>query len=390
MKVTFVSNYINHHQLPFSGEMYARLGEDYRFIQVEPMEEERVSMGWAVEVGSIPYLLLYYEEKALCDRLLLESDIVIFGGTDREDIIQPRLKTDRITIRNSERLYREGQWKAISPRGLCRKYADHTQYRSRSVYLLCCGGYVASDFHLVRAYPDKMLKWGYFPETRKYEMQELPNEHKTDCVELMWAGRFLELKHPEYALLAAQRLRQKGISFHLTMIGDGEQKPAIERKIREKQLQDVITLSGFQRPERVRDLMEQSHVFLFTSNRLEGWGAVLNESMNSGLAVVANHAIGAVPFLLRHGENGLVYQDGNTEEFLDYVEQAAADGLLRRKLGRNAYHTIADEWNAQNGAECLLHFCENLLQGKTEYEAKGPCSAAEVIALRKGYDYVRK
>ena len=46
MKITFVSNYINHHQIPFSNACYGELGDGYRFIQTEPMEEERVAMGW--------------------------------------------------------------------------------------------------------------------------------------------------------------------------------------------------------------------------------------------------------------------------------------------------------------------------------------------------------
>ena len=46
MKVTFISNYINHHQIPLSDELYQIWGEDYTFIQTEPMEEERIKMGW--------------------------------------------------------------------------------------------------------------------------------------------------------------------------------------------------------------------------------------------------------------------------------------------------------------------------------------------------------
>lgn len=390
MKITFVSNYINHHQIPFSNEMFQRLGDDYRFIQVEPMEEERVRMGWGVDAKSIPYVLLYYEKKQLCDRLILESDIVIFGGTQQEEIISPRLQTERITIRNSERLYREGQWKAVSPRGLVRKYKDHTRYRNKQVYLLCCGGYVASDFHLVRSYPDKMLKWGYFPETRTYPVDRLPNEQKADSVRLLWTGRFLTLKHPEYAVLAAERLLQKGYAFHLTMIGDGEKRAAVEQLIEAKNLTEHITLRGFLKPQEVRRYMEQAHIYLFTSNQLEGWGAVLNEAMNSGLAVLANHAIGAVPFLVKHGENGMVYRNGRPEEFLDYVEQLAEDAQLRKRLGRQAYDTIIKLWNAQRGADCLLRFCAQALAGSPVFEQEGPCSQAKVVSVRKGYQYVRR
>ena len=42
MKVTFVSNYINHHQIPISNVLFRELGKDYTFIQTEPMEEERI------------------------------------------------------------------------------------------------------------------------------------------------------------------------------------------------------------------------------------------------------------------------------------------------------------------------------------------------------------
>ena len=47
----------------------------------------------------------------------------------------------------------------------------------------------------------------------------------------------------------------------------------------------------------------------------EGWGAVLNEAMNSGCACIASHAIGSAGFLIEHGENGFVYRDGDMDDF---------------------------------------------------------------------------
>ena len=49
VKAVFISNYINHHQIPFSNALYEQLGDDYHFIQTEPMEEERIAMGWGLE-----------------------------------------------------------------------------------------------------------------------------------------------------------------------------------------------------------------------------------------------------------------------------------------------------------------------------------------------------
>ena len=117
MKLTIVSNYINHHQIPMSNELYRKLGRDFAFVQTSRMEEDRVKMGWGSEILSIPYLKLYYEEEERCARLIMDSDIVLFGGVEDESYIKPRLHAGKIVIRASERLYREGQWKSISPRG---------------------------------------------------------------------------------------------------------------------------------------------------------------------------------------------------------------------------------------------------------------------------------
>jgi len=393
MKLTFVSNYINHHQMPVSNYLYGKLGADYTFVQTEPMEQERAAMGWSVEGEKIPYLRCYYEEEQLCKELIAESDVVVFGGVEDESYIRERLASGKPVIRYSERLYREGQWKAVSPRGLLKKYKDHTRYRNKEVYLLCSGAYVASDFHIVQAYPEKMYQWGYFTEAKKYDIDKLLQDKPgacTDKVEILFAGRFMPLKHPEYALKLAEHLREKKIDFHLTMVGGGELDEQLRQYAAEKNLSREVTFTGFLKPDKVREQMENADIFLMTSNYLEGWGAVINEAMNSGCAVLADAKIGAVPFLLRHEHNGMVYADGNIKEFLSYGERLASDKPLRRKIGRNAYDTIVSFWNPEYAAESLLRFAEGILQGKQVINREGPLSRALVISPRKGYSYTRR
>lgn len=393
MKLTFVSNYINHHQIPVSNELYRLLGEDYTFIQTEPIEAERLQMGWQDEGGELPYLRLFYEEPEVCGKLILDSDAVVFGGTDEESYIKPRLAAGKLVLRYSERIYKSGQWKAVSPRGLKKKYEDHTRYRKAPVYLLCSGGYVASDFHLVRAYPGKMFKWGYFPETRHLDKSMLLGKHREGEVSLMWAGRFIDWKHPEMPILLAEYLKEKGYAFHLSMVGGGEMEEKLRRMIAEKKLEREITLCGYLKPAQVREKMEQTEVYLFTSDYKEGWGAVLNEAMNSGCAVLASHAIGAVPFLLRHGENGMIFESGSVKDMCGKAELLLKDAGVRRKLGETAYETILQEWNAEKAADRLVEITGKLMEsvdrksvvqdiGKLAY-GSGPLSAAEVIAPGK-------
>ena len=405
MRFIFISNYINHHQIPFCDAMYRTLGSDFAFLQTQPMEAERVAMGWHEDV-KCPYLLKYYEEPERCQKWIDECDVVMFGGVEDESYIAERLKQGKAVIRCSERLYREGQWKAVSPRGLRKKYLDHTRYRKQDIYILCAGAYVPSDFHIVRAYPGKMLKWGYFPETKHYDLEELFAGKKAGSI--LWAARFLALKHPELPVELAKWLKDQGYAFHINMIGGGEQQHEVEKLIAEYHVEDCVTLLGYRTPEEVRAAMEEADIYLATSDRLEGWGAVVNEAMNSGCAVVADHMMGAVPFLLQHNVNGMVYRDGQKQMLFDDVKRLLDDRELCRKLGVNAYETIVEEWNAEEAATRLIHFCvqhgflpQECEGGKSEgqtYETRkkvdgempqqGPCSPAPVISERKMFAYL--
>ena len=385
MKITFVSNYINHHQIPFCEVLYEHLGEDYWFIQTQAMEEERIRLGW--DLQQLPaYVRCTYEEQEACEKRIMDSDVVIWGGVEDESMLQPRLQAGKPVFRYSERLYKTGQWKAISPRGLRKKYLDHTRYRRKGVYLLCAGAYVASDFHIIRAYPGKMYRWGYFPACKEYDMEALWQEkdYTTECKEILWAARFIDWKHPQLVIEMAEELLRSRKDFHVTMIGTGDLVPEIEHMIQDRGLEEWITLAGTKTPGEVRSAMEKAPIFLMTSDRQEGWGAVMNEAMNSGCAVIANRMVGATPFLLEQGRNGYWYHKGEAKELAELVVPLLENRELCKKTGMQAYDTIVKEWNANVAAERFLQICKDVVEGKEPQVCwkSGPCSKAEIIKER--------
>lgn len=391
MQIIFVSNYINHHQLPFCKAMLAHNDGEFLFIQTQPMEQERMAMGWESDVKEYPFLRCYYEAPESCQKLIDEGEIVIFGGVEEESYIEKRLESGRLTIRYSERIYKEGQWKFISPRGLKKKYHDHIRYRKKDVYLLCAGAYVASDFHLIHAYPGKMFTWGYFPEFLEYRPDELMDHKSSDgSTEILWAGRMIDWKHPEHALGAVGDLLKEDAKVHLTMAGGGEMESQLKRMAAELGVEGSVTFTGFLKPQEIREKMLAADIFLFTSDYKEGWGAVLNEAMNSGCAVIASSGIGAVPYLLRHGKNGMVYRNGKVRELKQYVRELAGQKGLCRSLGLAAYETIRNTWNADVAATNLLRLLRSIRMEQLEAAVCGPASRAEIIAPAKGYLYVRR
>lgn len=383
MTFTFVSNYINHHQMPLCEALWRELGDDFTFIQTMPMEEERVAMGWGVDVRQLPYVQCLYQDEYACRRTIAESDVVLFGWSQREDIAAERLASGRVTMRVSERLYREGQWKAVSPRGLAAKYQEHIRYRKKNVCMLCAGAYTASDFHLIGAYPGKLFRWGYFTRLRTYSEEQFNTMKVQDGrLHIVWAGRFIPLKHPEYVVRLAGTLRDKGCPFFIHMLGDGELEPQIRQDVDQAGLAESFRFYGYTEPEQVRDVMEQCHIHLFTSNHLEGWGAVVNEGMNSGCVEVVNEQVGAAPYLIRHGVNGLVYPKDRYEKMEALVLDLFENWETRRRMGRAAYETIRDVWNAEYAAKELLRFAEGLLRGEIVPGKEGPLTAAPILRPR--------
>lgn len=403
MKVTFITNYLTHHQQPFAEEMFRLLGDNFRFIATNPMDEERIRMGWSLEQAEYPYLLYFDDDMKHCSDLVMDSDVVICGGT-HEVYISDRIEAGKITLRYFERLYKKGQWRAFAPRGYIKKRKEHTARKNKPVYLLCAGAYVPSDFHLFGAYPGKMLKWGYFPEFVPHNMDELMGRKKDIC-NILWAGRMIGWKHAMDAVEAVKMLLKRNAlpdgtqEFHLTMVGDGECASDIREMINGdigdnmegmppgRKLSDVITLRPFMKPKEVRRLMEESSIYLMTSDYEEGWGAVVNEAMNSGCSVIASDGAGCVPYLIRHGENGMVYHSGNVKELSEYLAVLIQDSAMRKRIGENAYRTIETMWQPAAAAERMVRLCEHLLQGEYKPEKEGPLAEAELIAPRNGYAY---
>ena len=377
-----MSNYINHHQMPVSRELNRlcrEQGGSYIFVQTEPMEQERVDMGWGEEnLKEGDFVRSYWEDENGCQRMIEEADAVIFGGCEDERYIEARLEAGKPVWRYSEPLYKTGRYKFVSPRGLRKKYHDHTRYRKKRVYLLCAGAYVAGDFRLVGAYGGKRFRYGYFPAFRQQDPKKLmagKDQASQGQLRLLWAARMIDWKHPETALQVAARLREQGIGFRLDMIGGGALAPEMQERARALGLEGQVAFLGYRSPEETRDYMEKAHIFLATSDRQEGWGAVVNEAMNSGCALIAGKGMGAAPYLVRHGENGYLYDHKNPRQAVELAGKLAKDAAQRRRLGSAAYETVRTLWNSQVAAQRLYACIAAEIAGQElpEYE-EGPLS----------------
>ena len=379
MKVVFVSNFFNHHQKPFADAMYALLGEDYHFVETQPITEERLKMGWGKDEKPSYVKQTYKDEEssAECKRLIDDADVVIIGSAPHS-LIQTRLATKKLTFICTERLYKTGfsLWKF--PVRFYRHYKSLR--RHKSLYLLCASAFSAADYAKTLCFKNKAYKWAYFTTLKKYDSIDALISEKRPA-SILWCARFLALKHPEAAVEVARRLKKDGYSFEMNLIGTGELEDSIREAIKGNDLSDCVHLLGAMSPECVRGHMEKSEIFLFTSDRNEGWGAVLNESMNSACAVVANHAIGSVPFLLEDGKNGMIYRDKDFDDLYGKVKFLLDNEKGRKEMAKAAFETMKNEWNAENAAHRFIALAQMLLDGeKNPFPySDGVCSPAPIL-----------
>ncbi|MCL2717340.1 MAG: glycosyltransferase [Lachnospiraceae bacterium] len=379
MTITFISNYINHHQLPFCDALFRLLGNDFYFVQTEKMAEERLKMGWDNTGEKRAYVRKLDEEEEFILNLINDSDILLAGWSEEKKIeaaVLARVKNNKPVFRISERIYRTGRWKFISPRGLIRKFKEHTRYRNKKYYLLCAGSYVAGDFRMIKAYPDKKYRWGYFPATAKYGEGLYHKKNNNEVIQICWAGRFIPLKHPDYMLRLANDLKISGYSFLLHIIGSGEMENDLREMAADYQITESVVFHGAFPPDKVREIMENCHIYVLTSDYREGWGTVLNEAMNSGCAVVASEEAGSTRYLVTNGINGFSYPKNNYSEMRDLVKSLLDDPEKLNEFGHNAYQTITGLWNAETAAGELVRVCRDILAGNGVTPAgEGPMSA---------------
>lgn len=383
MNIVVLSNFFNHHQKPISDALYQELGKDYHFIETVPLPEERKQLGYSMEDKPEYVCSAYQSEENLhrCRTLLDAADVVITGSAP-EKLVQRCIRQKKLVLRYGERQLKNGlEPLKFLPRLLLWNVRNP---KTKPIFQLCASGYAAADYRKFGMFRKKTYKWGYFPETRRYA--DLPGMlNAKSRRKILWCGRFLDWKHPEHAIFVAKRMKREGYGFEMIFIGTGDQEETLRKMTKAYGLEKQVRFLGSMLPEQVRTHMEEAGIFLFTSDRREGWGAVLNEAMNSGCAVVASHAIGAVPFLLENGKNGLLYRSGDVDRFYRCVKWLLEHPEEQIRLGKAAYITITEEWNAELAAGRVKQLAQALLSGEKEPELfeSGPCSKA--VTLRENW-----
>ena len=379
MKLAFYCNFLNHHQVRVADELYKILGSDYLFIATLPRNKDSLKGG--VDYSSRPYCILAGESNDAHDKALelaRTADVCVFGACSQEYAVERAKQKDcGLSFEMGERWLKRGLINVLSPT-LRRWWMNYMRYyHNRPFYKLCSSAFVAKDDVKLGAYKGRHYKWGYFTGVDcAFDVEASTDVSTSNITPLMWCSRFLSWKHPELPILMARRLKKEGLQFFLDFYGSCEVEQKSRDMVSRLGIDDVVRFHGAIPNDQVLKEMRRHKIFLFTSDRFEGWGAVANEAMSQGCALVGSDAIGSVPYLVDNCRNGMIFKSGDVDSLTDCVRTLIENRSLLEDIRHNAVATMQTMWSPAVAARNLLKLIDDIKNGRPCSIKEGPCSKA--------------
>lgn len=166
-------------------------------------------------------------------------------------------------------------------------------------------------------------------------------------------AKLMHVKGYDRLVRVAARLLRDGLPIHVTLVGCGEERPALENLIRREGIGEHWTFAGFQgNPYR---FVARADLYVCSSRR-EGFSTAVTEALIVGTPVVSTDCSGARELLGEHDEYGLVVE--NSEEGLYRgLSRILSDGEMLAH-----YRRRARERGGSFDAERTVHEAEALFR----------------------------
>lgn len=391
MKVVFYSVILNSHQANVADELWKLTGHQYSFVELEKLSGES-RKGDTRNYDDCPYLLKAWESEEAYTKameLARTAECCIFSGVLALPFQRERMKLGLLSFDMSERWLKRGILNMFSPAIFRMLLAYHwDRWYRKPLYKLCCSAFAVKDQYLLGTYRNKCYKWGYFTKVEKIDVEASADVSTSNIAPLMWCSRYLMWKHPELPLHLADRLKKKGYRFVLDMYGSGEYKNKARQLAQELEVTDVVRFYNNKTNDELMVDMRRHSIFLFTSDKNEGWGAVANECMSNCCVLVASKAIGSVPYLMKEGVTGLAFTAPKTTSSFNNYDKAALDSLCEKvewllnnpekriEMQKEAVKQMQQLWNPYTASKRLLVLIDCLKSNSQTPFNDGPCSKA--------------
>ena len=126
---------------------------------------------------------------------------------------------------------------------------------------------------------------------------------------------------------------------YLLIVGDGEERSALERRIHESGLSNIRML-GFRNQSELPPFFDLCDVFVLPSIQ-EQWGLIVNEVMSAARAIVLSDQVGCHPDLVEDGANGFIFPAQDVDALSAILRRFIENPSLARAMGQQSLKVIA-------------------------------------------------
>lgn len=201
---------------------------------------------------------------------------------------------------------------------------------------------VNNSFISISSYTDNFYKKN-IPQF-KNRIHLLPNAIRTsiyssekrdkgDKIKIISVGSLISVKNQNLQLQISKNLLEAGVKFELNIVGEGEDRDYLSKKILELNLQNNVNLIGHS--NEVPKLLSQNNIFLHTAP-YEAFGLVLIEAMANRLPIIALNGLGNID-IIQDGINGFIINQQEPNLFLEKILKIWNDQTEYKKMTDNAY-----------------------------------------------------
>jgi glycosyltransferase involved in cell wall biosynthesis len=153
-------------------------------------------------------------------------------------------------------------------------------------------------------------------------------------LKVVTVGRLIPLKRIASLIEAVSRLKDVG----LVIVGDGPERENLQQVARALGVAERIYFAGQQSKQQTLSLMAACNLFVLNSTH-ESFSYVVLEAMGVGLPVAAT-AVGAIPELVHHGENGVLIPSAAAGGLSRILLDLLSSPMERQRLANGAKETV--------------------------------------------------
>jgi glycosyltransferase involved in cell wall biosynthesis len=170
---------------------------------------------------------------------------------------------------------------------------------------------------------------------------------------ILFASKLQARKHADHLLEAYRNFiedRTLQERPYLVIVGDGEQRAALEARTLELGLDDV-RFAGFRNQSELPRFFQLADVFVLPS-RHEPWGLIVNEAMAAGCPVIVSTDVGSHADLITDGIEGCVFPVGNIAALADALHRVFRSPDTAARMGQCARNRIRS-WSFEEDVQGL-------------------------------------